>query len=202
MSPILGFQIPSSLSSVLDAPFGKVGFYLSHLVCGLRLTSSSFFLEVFRFYKVHLVQLFPNAISKVLTFEVFCVAHEIPLDVTLFCYFYRLKRYGDWHSFSSRHFPPPPLSPNISCSNANWKIRFCWVGVHNLCFPITPCYVPLGDDLVSLFDDLLSFRTLVFPFLRKKFVLIRSCTYFVSYDPLLESSMSTSNVIYVSYKFV
>lgn len=73
--------------------------------------------------------------SKVLTFEVFCVTHEIPLDVTLFRYFYHLKKYGDWYYFSSLHFP---LSPDLSCSNGNGKHRFCWVGVHNLCLPFAP----------------------------------------------------------------
>ncbi|CAH1446763.1 unnamed protein product [Lactuca virosa] len=119
LSLILGFQVPSSSSSVLDSPPGKVGFYLRHLMCGLLLPPSRFFLEVLCYYKVHLVQLFPNAVSKIVTFEVFfCVAHEIPLDVSLFCYFYRLKKCGDWFSFSSRHFP---LSPDLARPNGNWK---------------------------------------------------------------------------------
>ncbi|CAH1442928.1 unnamed protein product [Lactuca virosa] len=46
LSHVLGFQVPSSSSSVLDAPPGKVGFYLRHLVCGLRLPPSRFFLEL------------------------------------------------------------------------------------------------------------------------------------------------------------
>lgn len=54
LSRILGFQLPSSSSSVIDAPPSKVGFYLRHLVCGLRLPPSHFFLEVLCFYKVHL----------------------------------------------------------------------------------------------------------------------------------------------------
>ncbi|CAH1421096.1 unnamed protein product [Lactuca virosa] len=118
LSLVLGIQVLSSSSSILDAPPGKVGFYLQHLACGLWLPPSCFFLEVLCFYKVHLIQLFLNAVSKIVTFEVFCVAHEIPLDVSLFHYFYRLKKYGDWFSFCIRHFP---LSPDLVHSSRNWK---------------------------------------------------------------------------------
>ncbi|CAH1449424.1 unnamed protein product [Lactuca virosa] len=111
---MLGFQLPSPSSSVIDPPCSKVGLYLRHIVYGLRLHPSSFFLEVLCFYKVHLVKLCPNVVSKVLTFKVFCVAHEIPLDVALFHYFYRLKRYGDRYSFSSRHFPLSPYLTRVT----------------------------------------------------------------------------------------
>lgn len=72
LSPVLCFQLPSPSSSILDARCGKVGFHLRHLVYGLRLPLSSVFLEVLCFYKVLLVKLCPNVLSKVLTFEVFC----------------------------------------------------------------------------------------------------------------------------------
>lgn len=91
LSPVLGFQLPFPSSSVLDALFDKVGFDLRHLVYGLKLPMSSFFLEVLCFYKVHHVKLYPNSMSKVLTLEVFCVAHKIPLDAALFHYFYCLN---------------------------------------------------------------------------------------------------------------
>ncbi|CAH1426463.1 unnamed protein product [Lactuca virosa] len=154
LSPVLGFQVPSSSSSILDAPPGKIGFYLRHLVCGLWLPSSWFFLEVLFYYKVHLVQLCLNAVSKIVTFEVFCVAYEIPLDVLLFCYFYTLKKYGDWFSFRSCHFP---LSPDLARSNGSWKSKFCWVDMYSMCLLFVPCYVLLGDDFVSLSADLYVF---------------------------------------------
>ncbi|CAI9273962.1 unnamed protein product [Lactuca saligna] len=116
LSLMLGFQVPSSSSSILDAPPCKVGFYLRHLVCGLWLPPSRIILKVLYFYKLHLVQLCPNAASNIVTFEVFYVSHKIPLHVSLFRYFYRLKKYGDWFSFSSCHFP---LSPYLGCSNGN-----------------------------------------------------------------------------------
>lgn len=64
LSPILGFQLPCLSLSILHVPFGKVGFYLRHLFCGLRLPPYSFFLVVLCFYKVHLVQLCPNAVLR------------------------------------------------------------------------------------------------------------------------------------------
>ena len=103
--------------------------------------------------------------SKIVTFEIFCIAHEIPLYVTLFHYFYRLKKYGDWFSFNSRHFP---LCPNLARSNGNGKSRFCWVDIHSLCLPFVPCYVLLGDDSVSLFSDLLGFFPLFTHFYVKR----------------------------------
>ncbi|CAH1439236.1 unnamed protein product [Lactuca virosa] len=147
LSHVLGFKVTYSSSFVLDAPTGKIGFYLRHVVYGLHLPSSRFFLEVLCFYKVHLVQLCPNVVSKIVTFKVFCIAHEISLDVTLFCDFYRLKKYGDWFSFNSRH---SPLSLDLFCSNGTWKSRFYWVDVHRLCLLFVPCYVPLGDESISL----------------------------------------------------
>lgn len=84
LSLVLGFQVLSSSLSVLDAPPGKIGFYLWHLVCGLRLPSSPFFLEVLCYYKVHLVE----CSVKDCHFRSFCVSHQIPLDVSLFCYFF------------------------------------------------------------------------------------------------------------------
>ena len=62
MSHVLGFQVPSSSSYVHYAPPVKIGFYLRHLICGLRLPPSHFLLEVLWFYKVHLVHLCPNAV--------------------------------------------------------------------------------------------------------------------------------------------
>lgn len=169
LSPVLGFQVTLSFSFVLEDPPGKIEFYLRHLVCGLMLPPSCFFLKVLCLYVVHIVQLCPNTVSKIVTYEVFCVAHTIPLNVSLFCYFYHLKRYVDWFSFRSRHFL---LSRYLAHSNGNWKGRFHWVDIHSLCLPFFQCYVSLGDDLVSLSSGLLGFLPLFSHFCVKRAFLV------------------------------
>lgn len=84
LSSVHDIALPSSYSCILDARAGKVGFYLMHIVCGLRLPPIKFFLEVLYFYVIHLIQLFHNDVSNLITFEAFCVSCRIPLHVLLF----------------------------------------------------------------------------------------------------------------------
>lgn len=73
LSIVHGILLPSFCSSILDPPIGKVGFYLRHVVYCLRLPPSPFFREVLFSYGIHLIQLCPKVLSKVIAFEVFCV---------------------------------------------------------------------------------------------------------------------------------
>lgn len=98
LSDVYVVLLPSPSTSILKPLASKVGFYLRHLVCGLRLPPNSFFLEVLCLYGIHLIQLCHNVVSEFIVFEVFCVSYHIPLNVLLFWYFYRLKMYGDWET--------------------------------------------------------------------------------------------------------
>lgn len=88
LSIMHGVTLPfPSSSSILEPLAGNVGFYLRHLVSGLRLPPRSFFIEVLYSYGAHLIHLYPKVVSKVITFEVFCVSSHILLYVSLFRYF-------------------------------------------------------------------------------------------------------------------
>lgn len=93
------------------------------------------------------------------------LAHKIPLNFALFRYYYRLKRYGDWYYFSSRHFP---LSPNLTQVTSSWISKLCWVDAHSLCLPFAPCHVPLVDDPVFISEDLSSYVPLFSHFCVKR----------------------------------
>lgn len=154
-------------------------------MCGLRLPHSSLFLEVLDLYTVHPVQRCPNVVSRMLTFEAFSMSHHILLKVVLFCYFYRLKRYDDWYSFNSHHFP---LSLDLSSTNSGWKSKFCWVDIHSFfffpsflvtCLPFMIRYhCPMRYLLIYLYFIILC--TEVF--------FAKGCSCVMSYEPYLESA--------------
>lgn len=81
--PMYRVSYPHLLFFILEPLIYKVGFYMRHLDYGLRLPADSFFLEVLCSYGLHLIQLCPNVVSKVISFEVFCVVLHIPLHVPL-----------------------------------------------------------------------------------------------------------------------
>ncbi|CAH1432830.1 unnamed protein product [Lactuca virosa] len=135
--------LPSSSSSLLEALIGKIGFYLRYLIYRLRLPATSLFLEVLCLYGIHLIQLSPNGVSKVITFYLFYVSSYIPLKVSLFLHLYRLKKYGDWYSFSSHHFLLVYALPG---TNSGRKEKFCWVVSSSVCLTNVPGSSPDSDN--------------------------------------------------------
>lgn len=71
LSPVHGVALLSSSLCILDAPTGKVGFYLRYLVWGLRLPPTSFFLDVLCFYVIHLFNFSPMVCQKSLLLRLY-----------------------------------------------------------------------------------------------------------------------------------
>ncbi|GKE87062.1 hypothetical protein Tco_1564537, partial [Tanacetum coccineum] len=97
---------PSFVMSDLN-PHKMIGLYhhFFHLF-GVRVPFSKFLLNVIKFFKVHISQIVPLGLNRVVNFEIFCRALHITPRVVLFRVFYTLCKQGDWFSFSRRRGAP------------------------------------------------------------------------------------------------
>lgn len=80
---------------------GWVGLYLDYFKEGLRIPVSPFLVEIVRYYKIHVSQLTPNAVSHIIGFEVLCLSQGRACTVGLFRYFFQIKLFQDWYSSST-----------------------------------------------------------------------------------------------------
>ncbi|GJU08828.1 hypothetical protein Tco_1125258 [Tanacetum coccineum] len=119
-------RLPDSNFRMINLPAGDtaIGVY-SRIFdsSGVRIPFSSFLLAVLKYFKVHISQLVPLGLAKVITFEVLCRSLDIEPTVTLFRVFQTLSKQGDWFSFAKRGGSAPkstsrlvhlaPISPEI-----------------------------------------------------------------------------------------
>ncbi|GJR37959.1 hypothetical protein Tco_1213643 [Tanacetum coccineum] len=108
-----------------ELPHDAIGIYHRMFdFSGVRIPFSSFLLALIKHYRVHLSQLGPLGLNKVITFEVLCWSLQIESTVTLFRVFQRLCKHGDWFLFAKRRAPSPVcIDDNRSCMK-HWKIGF------------------------------------------------------------------------------
>ncbi|GKB98025.1 hypothetical protein Tco_0984162, partial [Tanacetum coccineum] len=90
----------------------------------VRITFSSFLLAVLKYFKVHISQLVPLGLSKVITFEVLCRSLNIEPIGTLFRVFQTLSKQGDWFSFAKRGDPAPVCMEVAKSGLKLWKEKF------------------------------------------------------------------------------
>jgi hypothetical protein len=108
-------------------PKNAVGIYEAYLeFSGIRVPFSTFLLQVLNHFRVHLSQLVPIGLSKVILFEVYCRSLNFAPYVTLFRLFYMLQKQGHWFSFARRTGKNgQPRIFNETCSSMkHWKDRF------------------------------------------------------------------------------
>ncbi|GJT58619.1 hypothetical protein Tco_1002152 [Tanacetum coccineum] len=91
---------------------------------GVRIPFSSFLLAMLKYFKVHISQLVPLGLSKVITFEVLCRSLNIEPTVTLFRVFQTLSKQGDWFSFAKRGDPAPVCMEVAKSGLKLWKEKF------------------------------------------------------------------------------
>ncbi|GJR20639.1 hypothetical protein Tco_0969166 [Tanacetum coccineum] len=91
---------------------------------GVRIPFSSFLLAVLKCFKVHISQLVPLGLTKVITFEVLCRSLNIEPTVTLFRVFQTLSKQGDWFSFAKREDPEPVCMEVAKSGFKLWKEKF------------------------------------------------------------------------------
>ena len=111
---ITRYKIPSDLNPRLpdadfrmsDLPDDAIGIYTRIFdFSGVRIPLSSFLLAVLKHFKVHISQLVPLGLNKVITFEVLCLSRNIEPTVDLFRKFQTLSKQGDWFSFAKLRHP-------------------------------------------------------------------------------------------------
>nr|GEX56993.1 transposase (putative), gypsy type [Tanacetum cinerariifolium] len=84
-------------------PSRYIGLYVEQLEQGgLRVPFSSFFLVVIKHFGVHVSQLVPIGVSRVILFEIRCLSLDVRLTVSLFRVFYKLCKQGHWFSFENK----------------------------------------------------------------------------------------------------
>ncbi|GJT58811.1 hypothetical protein Tco_1002344 [Tanacetum coccineum] len=84
-------RLPPSGLTMDKLPSRYIGMYIEHLEQGgLRIPFSTFFLAVIRHFNVHVSQLVPMWVNRVILFEVRCRSLDIPPTVSLFHVFYNL----------------------------------------------------------------------------------------------------------------
>ncbi|GKF21490.1 hypothetical protein Tco_0070128 [Tanacetum coccineum] len=91
---------------------------------GVRIPFSSFLLAVLKYFKVHISQLVPLGLTKVITFEVLCRSLGIEPTVTLFRVFQTLSKQGDWFSFANRGGFAPVCMEVTKSGLKQWKEKF------------------------------------------------------------------------------
>lgn len=65
-------MIPVEGSIITHPPPSKVRIYPKHFEVGYHLSLSYFLLELLDHHKIHIDQLVPNGVNKIVTFEMLC----------------------------------------------------------------------------------------------------------------------------------
>lgn len=87
---------------VRTPPKGWVRIYVDYFKEGFCIPVSTFLVKVLKYYKIHLSQLMPNAVSHIIGFEVLCWSKGRTCAVGLFRYFFLLKLPQEWYNYSLR----------------------------------------------------------------------------------------------------
>lgn len=101
--------------------------YEAFFKAGLRLPLHPFILNLLDRYELVPAQLVPNSIRTIVGFLVLCHLHGIEASLSLFRYFYTLRKQAEWCSFAPR--PSRALRLYLSTSIKGWKDRFFFADV-------------------------------------------------------------------------
>ena len=142
ISPEFSPSLPSGKNTILTPPSGFQGIYLQHLKAGMRLPVNSFIATVASHYKVHYLQIAPNAMRKIVCFILISRHLHLEPSIRLFRYFFLAAPQAGWLSFSKRP-RVPELCHGLSDSLKKWKPEFFYV--KNAAFPTTVPLAVLAD---------------------------------------------------------
>lgn len=73
-------------------PKDMVAVYIDYFRVGLRVLVCELVPRVLEYYGVHITQLTPNAIGKIIRFEILCRAEERDPSIEVFRYFFQMKQ--------------------------------------------------------------------------------------------------------------
>ncbi|KAI3751906.1 hypothetical protein L2E82_22999 [Cichorium intybus] len=128
-----GVEVPTDEAIFSFPPAGKIGMYLKHFEVGYRLPTSDFFMEVHDHYHVHVHQLVPNGVNKVIAFELLSRVVHLEPDLYVFRHFFRFTRAstGNNYTFCVRQ-DRPTLVTDQKGTARNWSQHFIWVNEHRV----------------------------------------------------------------------
>ncbi|GJU67084.1 hypothetical protein Tco_1253343 [Tanacetum coccineum] len=115
----------------------------------IRVPFSTFLLSVLKYFKVHISQLAPLGLNKVVSFEVVCRDLNIVPTVTLFRVFQCLCKQGDWFSFSKRRNTKHVCMNDGHSSLKKWKDKFFLIDRR-----VIPDYLMWRHSCSCVSDDL------------------------------------------------
>ncbi|CAI9277823.1 unnamed protein product [Lactuca saligna] len=98
LSTVDGVDFPASGVVITSPPFGKIVVYLKTLDVGLCLPLTNFQDELLRRNVCNIQMLTPNAVHKIVAFEMICRANDIILDF-FFRYFFWFGAISDKYTF-------------------------------------------------------------------------------------------------------
>ena len=84
-----GAEIPARGVHIFAPALGNIGFYTEYFPVVLHFPPTTFFGQVISHYKTHLAQFKPNAISKLVCFELLCHGSNVDPTVDVFRLFFR-----------------------------------------------------------------------------------------------------------------
>ncbi|GJW47659.1 hypothetical protein Tco_0079305 [Tanacetum coccineum] len=118
-------RLPDVRFTMDRLPTDAIGIYSEFLWFScVRVPFSTFLLFVLKYFKVHISQLVPLGLNKVVSFEVVCRDLNIVPTVTLFCVFQCLCKQGDWFSFSKCRNTEDVLMDDGPSILKKWKDKF------------------------------------------------------------------------------
>ncbi|GJS26971.1 hypothetical protein Tco_0487591 [Tanacetum coccineum] len=119
-------RLPHPGMTMNKLPSRYIGLYIEQFEQGgLRVLFSSFFLAVIRHFGVHVSQLVPMGVNRVIFFEIRCVSLNISPTVSLFRVFYKLCKQGHWFSFENKTGRGTrKCFKEITSSLKGWKNKF------------------------------------------------------------------------------
>nr|GEW65543.1 putative transposase (putative), gypsy type [Tanacetum cinerariifolium] len=121
-------QLPSPSQTIHEMPTGKIGVYTRFSeYANFRLPLSTFLINVLRYYRINLSQLFVIAAAKVSHFEILCRVHGVEPTIGLLrCLCINSKNKG-WMSFSKRPDSDAVCYTKPLDSLKRWNNHFFWV---------------------------------------------------------------------------
>ena len=107
---VVAYHVPRSLNPrlpdfnqcVFDYPEGCTAVYHQHLKGGLRLPVKPFIFEVVNYYRVHILQMAPNAMRKIIAFIFISKVLDVEPSVKMLRHFYTGQLQNGWISLSKR----------------------------------------------------------------------------------------------------
>ncbi|GJS12860.1 hypothetical protein Tco_0407332 [Tanacetum coccineum] len=122
-------RFPPPSLTMNKLPLRYIRIYIEQLEQGgLQVPFSTFFLAVIKHFGVHVSQLVPMGVKRVILFEIRCRSLGINAIVSLFRVFYKLCKQGHWFSFENKiGGRAKKCFKEVTSSLKGWKKKFFFI---------------------------------------------------------------------------